>query len=154
MSNEKVESAKLSGFNGPFFPRELDRIQKRFAYHAERFNEQFYAMVRERMGRGARIKHYAQTSDIERQVLSPWPFGISFPLHGKHYKILFPSALDSDRNDGTYATRHVALYVREEATEEELAKAAKYAAHVFTNAYRVKYKRAILQSKHENRANS
>ena len=151
MSNEKVTIALLRGYSGPFFPDDLAAIQKRFNYHPERFNDMLYERVRERLGRGARLKHFPQTSDVTSPTKTPWSHGISFMLRGRRFKILFPMALDSDKRDGSFALRHVALYGPEDITFQEVQslKVGKYIAHVFVNTYRMKYKRAITQSKAE-----
>lgn len=146
MSNEKVLDAKLAGFNGPYFPGVLGRIQKRYAYHPERFNEMFYDRLRERIG-APRLKHFPVTSDVTSPVRSPWPVGIQFRHGGKQWKILLPNALDSDKKDGTFAARHVALYCQGDPSPEEIEEAAKFVAHVFANTYRMKYKAAVTLSK-------
>ena len=144
VSNTKV-STELKGFHGPYFPRFLDRIQKRYKYKAVRWNSQFFDDITETL-RDGKITWHPKTADGY-----VWTAGVSFK-HGKvRFKVLFPMTNDAHRmEDGTNSDRHVALYVAEgfpDASQEQIAYAAEIFAGDVITVYRHLYKESIRDGK-------
>lgn len=138
MSNEKVEDARLEGYEGPFFPPSLEEIQRRYSHHPQRFNDLFFGDLADRLHSGTVTKHPV-TSDEPNHAQSPWDYGVSFVRHGAEYQILFPRLMDHRRLDGTYSTRHVAAYVKGELPDGELAKVTREFVETFNSEYRLMY---------------
>ena len=147
MSNLKVFQAKLKDYSGPFFPEVLGRIQKRYAYHWSRFNNILFDEIADRSHSGRMISHPA-TSDVKSRRVSPWSHAIEFKRRGRTYRVYFPVATDSDKEHGTFAVRHVALYCKDgEPSADELELVAREFVEVFDSTYKEQYATAIKDSK-------
>lgn len=142
MSNTKVKEATLPGFEGPYFPETLGRIQKRFRYEAVRWNHQFFDEVAERLHNGA-TSFYQRTADGYM-----WPVAIIF-THGEvEFKALIPGAHDLPAmRDGTNADRHCAVYSSRTVTPEELKNVSEMFTDAFVRTYRQFYEASIRDGK-------
>lgn len=142
MANTKIQTAKLEDFRGPFFPRKLERVQKRYRYESIRWNQQFFDAVADRLHAGKVIWHPRTTDGYT------WTAGISFRLGSVRYKVLFPMTHDTlSRREGTNSDRHVALYTSENVSESQMAYAAEMFAEDFVATYRRLYEDAIVEAK-------
>lgn len=94
-----------------------------------------------------KVKHHPLTSDEKNWHKSPWSHGVSFTRHGNKYKVLFPTAMDSKRIDGTFASRHVAVYCDSEVPPEILEREVQEFVQAFDDVYRWMYRNAIKNSK-------
>ena len=142
MSNKKVKGALLEGYEGPFFPRSLERIQKRFAYETVRWNKILFDDVADALHDG---EHFGHITTSDGYV---WADGISFMLHKTKFMVLFPMALDTnERIDGTQADRHVALYSSVVVHPKDLDRAADVVASDLVATYRYLYSNAIRDGK-------
>ena len=114
MSNQKVAEATIPGWSGPFFPAAMEHIQKRYGYATVRFNDMLFDDVADQLNAG-KVLNLPVTSDVKSRFKTPWSHGIEFKRHGHTGRALFPMATDSARTDGSFATRHIALYFKGEA---------------------------------------
>jgi hypothetical protein len=93
------------------------------------------------------------TSDfvVDDTVSPPWAWAIEFTRHKRTFVVLLPSTTDFSEKDGTFATRHCALYALGERVDlKELTHVAQEFAAAFVRAYKYLYGRAISQSKASN----
>lgn len=146
MSNIKVLDSKLVGFSGPFFPDSLERVQRRYTYHRERINEILFDDIVDRLHEGG-LWYAPQTSDVEDIRHSPWCCRHDFTRHGHKFAILLPTVLGKGRTDGSFSTRHVALYAQHGTAEVEIELAASEYAEIFVSTYKTLWGNAIKASK-------
>ena len=145
MSNERKEDAHLKGYEGPFFPLALARVQKRFRYKHVRWNVMLFDLVVDMLHSGG-ARHHPRTSDGY-----VWIVVISFQFKGVKFKILFPMIHDlPGKSDGTSSDRHVALYSKTVVSDHDLTLAAEIFASDFVISYKDMYSVAILDSKKRN----
>lgn len=144
MSNTKVDT-KLKGFRGPYFPKALDRIQKRFGYNFARWNLLLFEDIVDTLHAGKASWH-PKTADGYS-----WMVGISFVIGKVRYKVLFPMMHDAhSMTDGTNSDRHVAIYVADSAqdfSEEQITYAAEVFAGDVITVYRHLYGDSIRDGK-------
>ena len=145
VSNEKKEDAALKNYEGPFFPKQIERVQKRYHYSMTRWNAQFFDRVADALHAGV-VKYHARTSDHY-----VWNVGIRFTSKGVTYKVLLPMAHDTLlKKDGTTSDRHIGLYCKGPVSAEDIVLATELFAHAFVSVYKHMYSNAIRDSKKRN----
>lgn len=111
MSNTKHLDAHLSGFNGPFYPPCIERLHH--AFYAERSSHSRFPNLG---SLGRQIPNFVGVGSPNTEDGYDWFFSVCFRTGGKELAILFPHFRDSKMNGGTSADRHIALYMKGEAS--------------------------------------
>ena len=105
MSNMKHAEATLAGYEGPFFPPEVDELHRQL----------------DRTGGydGAWLKNIGETieefQDISRPTTSDgyvWFWSLDFSIGRGKVLVLIPWAQDWDKTDGTQSDRGIAVHTR------------------------------------------
>lgn len=115
MSNEKVETAALEGYDGPFFPESLGEMhQMMYGGDSSNFNGQSLAEVTKRQGLECAVERLTTSDEY------CWFWCLIITTGNATVVIALPWAQDWDKSDDTRSDRHSAVYTYGSVSEESL----------------------------------
>jgi hypothetical protein len=119
MSNKRVTDAVLPGWNGPFFPEGVPRLQQAFSSCQVCTGAQLEQIGVE-LGKELGAEVACERPVTEEGLGNPhytWFWSVVFKWTGKKVAILFPWAQDWGKRNGTQTERCVAVYHVDELSD-------------------------------------
>lgn len=129
MSNKQVRTP-LTGFEGPFFPRELSELHQKMYGQGDRVVSGLGLIKLFERIPSFRELSYAKTEDGHH-----WPEAAEFRVSGIVVRILFPFAQDFLRRDGSLSERHCALYAESDVNRFEIRRLLVAINHLWDEYY-------------------
>ncbi|MBU6370890.1 MAG: hypothetical protein KGH93_00060 [Patescibacteria group bacterium] len=118
MSNQKFATALLKGWDGPFFPDNLAKLQCLYDSKTG-ITEGYLEKVGEQDFRGL-ITAIPDLKTEDAEYAYPWFRGLEIAEKDRKILILFPYCHDYEKSDGTRTNWHIAVHTQGNVNQELL----------------------------------
>jgi len=109
MSNQQHPNARLDGWEGPFFPANLDELHAQLDIGNQSGGWLFSVLHT--------LPGFVQGQSVVTTDDYAWFYAAHFAFHGGDVLVLIPWSQDWDKADGTQRDRSAAVHIRAEAPD-------------------------------------